>query len=131
MLFQLFFYAAEQWHPVAIHAKILANKILNWTISAKKNEKKKKLALLCHLFLYASKYSLKTCKPQTNFKDLSRSLMHKSVLTPEYICVLVGMHVRILFCYVTKNKLTFLSVFKKNLFAIGFSLCGATISLYS
>lgn len=28
MLFQLFFCVAEQWHPVATHAKILANNTL-------------------------------------------------------------------------------------------------------
>lgn len=36
VLFQLFFCAAEQWHPVAIHAKILTTKISQAGISVQR-----------------------------------------------------------------------------------------------
>lgn len=75
-------------------------------ISTKKNEKKNKLALVCLLFLYAYKYSLTTCKFWTNFKDISCSLMHISVLTLECIHVLAGMPITVSFGFVSKNKFT-------------------------
>lgn len=59
---------------------------MNSSIRANENEKKNELARVCHLFLYASKYSFKTCKPQTNFKDFSCPLIYKPVLTLEYVC---------------------------------------------
>jgi len=40
MLFQLFFCAAEQWHPVAIRTKILANSTLQTPISVQRKMKR-------------------------------------------------------------------------------------------
>lgn len=42
MLFQLFFYAAEQWHPVAIPAKVLATKITQAQIFMQRKMKRKR-----------------------------------------------------------------------------------------
>lgn len=61
---------------------------------------------MCLLFLYAYKYSLTTCKFWTNFKDISCSLMHISVLTLECIHVLAGMPITVSFGFVSKNKFT-------------------------
>lgn len=54
MLFQLFFCAAEQWHPVAINGKILANTFYKLEYDCKEKMTRKTNYHFCGIVFFSS-----------------------------------------------------------------------------